>query len=172
MLPLRATAIELRTGALLPVCPLTSPPIQFSNHASPSCGTPPPHQYVGKPTFTSDRLYEGSTPPGVVMGLAWTALGGSSLYVESLAIRAHDDEASVDTSREKGARGEEGGVGAGDKMGHGGGRLRTTGQLGDVMNESAQVTSREPSDATFWVWRMRALFIGCARDRCCTSRVS
>ena len=29
---------------------------------------------VGKPVFTSDRLYK-TTPPGVVMGLAWTAMG-------------------------------------------------------------------------------------------------
>ena len=30
--------------------------------------------YVGNPMFISDRLYE-ITPPGVVMGLAWTAMG-------------------------------------------------------------------------------------------------
>lgn len=30
----------------------------------------------------SDRLYKG-TPPGVVMGLAWTANGGATLYVEA-----------------------------------------------------------------------------------------
>ena len=30
--------------------------------------------YVGNPMFISDRLYE-TTPPGVVMGLAWTAMG-------------------------------------------------------------------------------------------------
>lgn len=32
------------------------------------------HDYVGKPVFTVDRMYD-VTPPGVVMGLAWTALG-------------------------------------------------------------------------------------------------
>merc|ERR1711871_1035249 len=37
---------------------------------------------LGKPPFTSDRLYETGTPPGVVMGLAWTAMGGASLYIE------------------------------------------------------------------------------------------
>uniref|UniRef100_A0A8C6PGX0 Lon protease homolog, mitochondrial n=1 Tax=Nothobranchius furzeri TaxID=105023 RepID=A0A8C6PGX0_NOTFU len=31
-------------------------------------------EYVGKPIFTVDRMYD-ITPPGVVMGLAWTALG-------------------------------------------------------------------------------------------------
>jgi len=30
--------------------------------------------FVGKPIFTTDRLYN-DTPPGVVMGLAWTAMG-------------------------------------------------------------------------------------------------
>ena len=30
--------------------------------------------FVGKPIFTSDRMYE-DTPVGVVMGLAWTAMG-------------------------------------------------------------------------------------------------
>lgn len=32
------------------------------------------HEFVGKPVFTSDRMYV-ETPPGVVMGLAWTAMG-------------------------------------------------------------------------------------------------
>ncbi|KTW31527.1 ATP-dependent protease La [Pneumocystis carinii B80] len=39
--------------------------------------------YVGPPIFTTDRLYE-TTPPGVVMGLAWTCQGGAVLYVESI----------------------------------------------------------------------------------------
>jgi Lon-like ATP-dependent protease len=37
---------------------------------------------VGKPVFSSDKMYE-RTPPGVVMGLAWTSMGGMTLYVES-----------------------------------------------------------------------------------------
>lgn len=39
--------------------------------------------YVGPPIFTSDRLYD-FTPPGVAMGLAWTQLGGSAMYIESI----------------------------------------------------------------------------------------
>lgn len=35
--------------------------------------------FVGKPMFTHDRLYE-VTPPGVVMGLAWTAMGKSKFH--------------------------------------------------------------------------------------------
>ena len=38
--------------------------------------------FVGKPVFTTDRMYE-TTPPGVIMGLAWTSMGGSVLYVET-----------------------------------------------------------------------------------------
>jgi Lon-like ATP-dependent protease len=30
--------------------------------------------YVGSPVFDSDRMYE-TTPPGVIMGLAWTQMG-------------------------------------------------------------------------------------------------
>jgi ATP-dependent Lon protease len=39
--------------------------------------------FVGPPVFTSDRLYEVN-PAGVAMGLAWTQLGGSAMYVESI----------------------------------------------------------------------------------------
>lgn len=34
--------------------------------------------FVGKPIFTFDRIYD-ITPPGVVMGLAWTAMGKAFL---------------------------------------------------------------------------------------------
>ncbi|KAK8051306.1 Lon protease-like protein- mitochondrial [Apiospora rasikravindrae] len=39
--------------------------------------------YIGPPVFTSDRLYD-VTPPGVTMGLAWTQMGGSAMYIESI----------------------------------------------------------------------------------------
>lgn len=94
-------------------------------------------KYVGKPTFTSDRLYENDTPPGVVMGLAWTAMGGSSLYVEAMAIRTPAGASSLKSSDGDGAG--DASDGAGSRSGGGAARLRTTGQLGDVMNESAQV---------------------------------
>ncbi|XP_019626711.1 PREDICTED: LOW QUALITY PROTEIN: lon protease homolog, mitochondrial-like [Branchiostoma belcheri] len=69
--------------------------------------------YVGKPIFTSERMY-ASTPPGVVMGLAWTSLGGSTLYIETSLRLPRDSEA-----RE--------------------GFLELTGQLGDVMKESGKI---------------------------------
>lgn len=43
-------------------------------------------QFVGKPRFMSERLFT-QTPPGVTMGLAWTSMGGSALYIETSAVR-------------------------------------------------------------------------------------
>lgn len=65
-------------------------------------------EYLGKPVFTSDRFYE-RTPVGVCMGLAWTALGGATLYIESIKVAA-----------EKTA-------------------MKLTGQAGEVMKESAEI---------------------------------
>lgn len=73
--------------------------------------------YVGKPIFTSDRMYE-ITPPGVVMGLAWTAMGGSTLYIET-------------TMKKRPARKE------GEETGSG--SIFCTGQLGEVMKESTDI---------------------------------
>uniref|UniRef100_A0A8C6UNH1 Lon protease homolog, mitochondrial n=1 Tax=Neogobius melanostomus TaxID=47308 RepID=A0A8C6UNH1_9GOBI len=74
-------------------------------------------EYVGKPIFTVDRMYQ-ETPPGVVMGLAWTAMGGSTLFIE--------------TSVRRPSSGTEG---------KGESSLEVTGQLGDVMKESAKIAS-------------------------------
>ncbi|KAJ8277397.1 hypothetical protein GJAV_G00074710 [Gymnothorax javanicus] len=73
--------------------------------------------YVGKPIFTVDRMYE-VTPPGVVMGLAWTAMGGSTLFIET-SLRRPREAPGKDGPRE--------------------GSLEVTGQLGDVMKESAKI---------------------------------
>ncbi|XP_017333301.2 lon protease homolog, mitochondrial [Ictalurus punctatus] len=73
--------------------------------------------YVGKPLFTVDRMYD-VTPPGVVMGLAWTAMGGSTLFIETSLRRPK-------TAKEKDAPAE--------------GSLEVTGLLGDVMKESAKI---------------------------------
>ncbi|KAK0599066.1 hypothetical protein LWI29_002012 [Acer saccharum] len=66
--------------------------------------------YVGKPVFHAERLYD-QTPVGVVMGLAWTAMGGSTLYIETTQVEQEEGK----------------------------GALHVTGQLGDVMKESAQI---------------------------------
>ncbi len=67
-------------------------------------------KYVGKKLFSKDRLYD-QTPPGIATGLAWTSMGGASLYVESIRL---DGESATPT-------------------------LKVTGQLGDVMKESADI---------------------------------
>jgi ATP-dependent Lon protease len=42
-------------------------------------------EFLGKPQFSDDPLMKHGRP-GVVMGLAWTPLGGSTLYVEALCV--------------------------------------------------------------------------------------
>lgn len=74
--------------------------------------------FVGKPVFTHDRMYE-ITPPGVVMGLAWTAMGGSTLFIETAKRKIVSDDKK--------------------KKDSGAGSLYLTGHLGDVMKESAQI---------------------------------
>lgn len=64
--------------------------------------------FLGKPRFTSDRYYP-QTPVGVCTGLAWTAMGGATLYVEAIKV-------------------------AGEKT-----AMKLTGQAGEVMKESAEI---------------------------------
>nr|CAG8435208.1 5474_t:CDS:10 [Entrophospora candida] len=68
--------------------------------------------YVGPPVWHSDRLYD-HTPPGVVMGLAWTSMGGSALYVESTLESIINKKSTPSLSK--------------------------TGQMGDVMKESTTI---------------------------------
>merc|ERR1712228_1126347 len=68
--------------------------------------------FVGKPVFSSDKLYP-SPPAGVALGLAWTSMGGSTLYIETLGQKA-----------------KEAGTGGGVEL---------TGNLGDVMKESIKI---------------------------------
>ncbi|KAM5237838.1 lon protease homolog, mitochondrial [Ctenodactylus gundi] len=72
--------------------------------------------FVGKPVFTVERMYD-ATPPGVVMGLAWTAMGGSTLFIETSLRRPRDQDSKEDKD----------------------GSLEVTGQLGEVMKESARI---------------------------------
>ncbi len=65
-------------------------------------------EYLGKPMFTSERYYE-RTPVGVCMGLAWTALGGATLYIEAIKV-------------------------FGEKL-----EMKLTGQAGNVMKESSEI---------------------------------
>ncbi len=65
-------------------------------------------EFIGKPVFTSDRLYD-STPVGVAMGLAWTSMGGATLYIETIKVPAERTE------------------------------MKLTGQAGHVMKESSEI---------------------------------
>ncbi|XP_046395848.1 lon protease homolog, mitochondrial isoform X2 [Ischnura elegans] len=76
--------------------------------------------FVGKPVFSHDCLYE-KTPPGVVMGLAWSAMGGTTLYIESVLRKPMATNPQADDS---------GGIT---------GTLELTGSLGDVMKESVRI---------------------------------
>ncbi|KAL3102188.1 hypothetical protein niasHS_003597 [Heterodera schachtii] len=82
-------------------------------------------KYVGREKFTSDRLYP-TTPVGVVMGLAWTAMGGSALYVEATLARRLGTP-STDVQQVTDEKSHQKTV-----TGH----LEVTGHLGDVMKES------------------------------------
>lgn len=64
-------------------------------------------EYLGSPIFSREE-YQGNELPGVVTGLAWTAVGGEILYIES-------------------------------SFSKGKGHLSLTGNLGEVMKESATI---------------------------------
>lgn len=65
-------------------------------------------EYIGTPRFKDWRIHEW-TPAGVAIGLSYTRLGGSLLYIEA-----------IDTGSGKGS-------------------LKTTGRLGQVMTESTDI---------------------------------
>lgn len=65
-------------------------------------------EYLGQPIFMTDRYYD-KTPVGVCTGLAWTSLGGATLYIESVKTPSDKTE------------------------------MKLTGQAGDVMKESSQI---------------------------------
>lgn len=65
-------------------------------------------ELLGKPVFRTEKLYDEPVP-GVVLGLAYTPLGGATLYVEATGIKSKN------------------------------GSFKQTGQLGDVMRESTEI---------------------------------
>ena len=81
--------------------------IAFEEAYTPEISTADIEKILGKPKFINDE-YEIKDMVGVVTGLAWTAVGGDILYIESL-------------------------------LTPGKGKLSLTGNLGDVMKESATI---------------------------------
>lgn len=65
-------------------------------------------KFLGKRIFTDESLYDKKIP-GVVLGLAWTSMGGATLYIEATAV----------PTKQRG--------------------YKQTGQLGDVMKESTEI---------------------------------
>lgn len=103
-------------------------------------------EYLGKPKFTSDRFYM-TTPIGVTMGLAWTEMGGSTLYIETQIVsrslrkiqqsqqKLHGEEAQpviVDDINNDNNNKEEN-----DDRRQG--TLIRTGKMGEVMQESTTI---------------------------------
>lgn len=80
--------------------------IAFKGDASTEVSPSDVYDYLGKVPYSRDK-YQGNTHPGVVVGLAWTRVGGEILFVESS-------------------------LHAGQEF-----KLVLTGSLGDVMKESA-----------------------------------
>ena len=70
---------------------------------------PEVRKYLGKPVFDESQIKVANVP-GTAIGLAWTSMGGDTLLIESISF-------------------------ASEKAGG----LQLTGQMGDVMKESAQI---------------------------------
>ena len=85
-------------------------------------------QFVGREKFTSDRLYD-VTPPGVIMGLAWTAMGGSALYIEASLRRRYKASSDAAAIENPTAISDTNGIA---KTVQAEGTLEATGHLGDV----------------------------------------
>jgi len=43
-------------------------------------------EFLGKPSFSTEELYQKRIP-GVTLGLAWTPMGGATLYIEASAVK-------------------------------------------------------------------------------------
>jgi ATP-dependent Lon protease len=56
---------------------------------------------IGLPHFTTDRFYE-TTPVGVTMGLAWTEMGGATLYIETTRTPTKSETHSILTTGKMG----------------------------------------------------------------------
>ncbi|CAH8642572.1 unnamed protein product [Schistosoma rodhaini] len=89
--------------------------------------------YVGQPIWTSDRLYDSITPPGVVMGLAWTSMGGSVLYIECTNKKPRYSYQPTNTTDSHSDSSDS------EEVSNKKGILQITGSLGKVMKESISI---------------------------------
>jgi Lon-like ATP-dependent protease len=93
---------------------------------------------IGKAPYPTEKIYASAPPPGVVMGLAWTSVGGTCLYVEAVSVPSVQVE---------------------EKPAAGGGRVvEITGQLGSVMTESSKIAQTVAKSTLFSVDKANAFF--------------
>lgn len=95
-------ALQAETGAEL------GAPIKIDGRKRRTVKADELKQLLGEPKFHSDQIYS-TTPVGVSTGLAWTAMGGVTLYIECVKTPSEKSE------------------------------LKLTGQAGAVMKESSEI---------------------------------
>jgi Lon-like ATP-dependent protease len=96
-------------------------------------------KFVGQPPYSSDRMFHNGMPAGTVMGLAWTSLGGKTLFVEARG-RVPSAVAAPEKPEEDAKGEKEAPASAAKRRPSGSGpRMKITGKLGKVMSESSEI---------------------------------
>lgn len=103
----RESGVRLLDKMIAKLCRRIAKKVAFGNDYNKTIKITELKEYLGTPIYTKE-LYEGNDYAGVVTGLAWTAVGGEILYIET-------------------------------SINQGNGKLTLTGNLGDVMKESAMI---------------------------------
>ncbi|QZE14423.1 endopeptidase La [Halosquirtibacter laminarini] len=103
----RESGVRLLDKMIAKLCRRVAKKVAFGKEYNPHIQKEDIKEYLGTPVYTKE-LYEGNDYAGVVTGLAWTAVGGEILYIET-------------------------------SVNKGNGKLTLTGNLGDVMKESAMI---------------------------------
>ena len=103
----RESGVRELDKTIAKICRKIAKEIAYGKSFNKNIGLKDIRKYLGAVRYTRE-MYEGNEYKGVVTGLAWTAMGGEILFIESSQCK-------------------------------GKGRLTLTGNLGDVMKESAMI---------------------------------
>ncbi|QZT35539.1 endopeptidase La [Halosquirtibacter xylanolyticus] len=103
----RESGVRLLDKMMAKLCRRIAKKVAFGNEYNKAVSVDDLKEYLGTSVYTKE-LYEGNEYAGVVTGLAWTAVGGEILYIET-------------------------------SINKGNGKLTLTGNLGEVMKESAMI---------------------------------
>lgn len=103
----RESGVRELDKTIAKICRKIAKEIAYGKSFNKNIGLEDIRKYLGAVRYTRE-MYEGNEYKGVVTGLAWTAMGGEILFIESSQCK-------------------------------GKGRLTLTGNLGDVMKESAMI---------------------------------